>query len=125
MEKTATPPNRSRQAMGAWGERVAERHLVDALGWRLVDKNWRCRHGEIDLIAEDSGVLVFVEVKTRRSDRFGVPAAAVGAEKLARLRRLVGVYKEDHAWPGGRVRIDVVAITVGPPMRVDHFKGLG
>jgi putative endonuclease len=63
----------AKDAVGAYGERVAARALVDA-GMMIVARNWRCTTGEIDIIATEQRTIVFCEVKTRRSDRFGVPA---------------------------------------------------
>jgi putative endonuclease len=78
---------RAKDAIGRYGEDVAARHLTDA-GLTILDRNWRCRAGELDIIAVDSGVLVFCEVKTRSSTQFGDPAEAVIGAKAARIRRL-------------------------------------
>lgn len=87
------------------------RFLTDA-GWQVIERNWRCRYGEIDLIAHDqrSGVLAFVEVKTRRSDAFGGPLAAVDHRKAVRLRRLAGQWLQEHSYSANQVRVDVVAV---------------
>lgn len=87
------------------------RFLTDS-GWQVVERNWRCRYGEIDLIVHDprTGVLAFVEVKTRRSDAFGGPLAAVDHRKAARLRRLAGQWLQEHQHRARVVRVDVVAI---------------
>jgi Holliday junction resolvase-like predicted endonuclease len=66
----------AKDAVGAYGERVALAHLVEQ-GMVVLDRNWRCRTGEIDLILRDGSDLVFCEVKTRRGNRFGTPAEAV------------------------------------------------
>lgn len=81
-------------------------------GWQVVDRNWRCRYGEIDLIVHDprAGVLAFVEVKTRRSDAFGGPLAAIDHHKAARLRRLAGQWLQEHPQRAQVVRVDVVAV---------------
>ena len=78
---------RAKDALGAYGERVAAAHLV-AAGMTVLDRNWRCPIGEIDIVARDGDVLVVCEVKTRRGDGFGHPLEAVTARKAARLRRL-------------------------------------
>ncbi|MFC6714580.1 YraN family protein [Branchiibius cervicis] len=100
-----------RATLGRWGEQVAARFLMDG-GWQVVDRNWRCRYGEIDLIVHDprAGVLAFVEVKTRRSDAFGGPLAAIDHRKAARLRRLAGQWLQEHPQRAQVVRVDVVAV---------------
>jgi putative endonuclease len=117
-----------RKALGAWGERLAARHLVDA-GLRVVARNWRCPSGEIDIIAWEEDVLVVCEVKTRRGDAFGPPAAAVVPAKARRLRQLAAQWlAEDGARPAA-VRFDVVSVLVrgrgGPDgeVEVEHMRG--
>ena len=116
---------RAKDAVGRYGEDVAVRHAL-ALGWTLLDRNWRCRDGELDLVALDGSELVAVEVKTRRSDRFGPPSLAVTPEKLARLRRLTAQWLVAHDVHPDSVRIDVLAIVL--PARgaaqVDHLVGV-
>ena len=77
----------AKDGLGRYGERVAERVLLDA-GMTVLARNWRCSDGEIDLVARDGDALVVCEVKTRTSTAFGVPAEAVGVAKADRLRRL-------------------------------------
>ena len=100
---------RAKDAVGRYGEDVAARHLVDA-GLKIVERNWRCAEGEIDIIAVDRGALVFVEVKTRSSDRCGVPAEAVTRRKADRLRRLALLWLREHPAGGVDVRFDVVSV---------------
>src|SRR5207247_9286437 len=76
-----------RSVLGEEGERAASRFL-EARGYRILERNYRTRRGEIDLIAEDGRILVFVEVKVRLDARFGGPAAAITRAKLARIARL-------------------------------------
>jgi len=125
-EANGIPVNLSRRALGQFGENLAAKHL-EAQGYRIVARNWRQgRHGEIDLVALDGQCLVFVEVKTRSTDAFGPPAEAVGRAKLARLRRLVGLYLQQDHPPAKAVRLDVIAITTGGSgRRLEHFKGVG
>jgi putative endonuclease len=88
----ATPPSTDqRHQLGRLGEALAAGLLEDT-GLRVVARNWRCREGEIDLVAAGPGMLVFCEVKTRRGDGYGSPAAAVVPLKQARLRRLAAAY---------------------------------
>lgn len=103
-------PDRSRIARGRWGEDVAARHY-ERLGFRVLDRNWRCRDGEIDLILEHGRLLVFCEVKARRSGRHGPAAAAVTPTKQARIRRLASTWLREHPGPRRTVRFDVFAIT--------------
>jgi putative endonuclease len=117
----------ARRALGAYGESLAARHLVDVQGMVLLDRNWRCEEGEIDLVLRDGPVLVVCEVKTRSSAVCGTPHEAVGAAKLARLRRLAVRWMVDHRVRVPDVRIDLVAVLRprrGPAM-VEHVRGIG
>lgn len=117
---------RATQAVGRYGEDVAARHLRDQ-GMVILDRNWRCRAGEIDIVAKDGDVLVFCEVKTRRSDAYGSPAEAVTSRKLARMRVLASAWLADRRPPYATdVRLDVVSVLRGPsgPARVEHFPGV-
>jgi len=114
---------RVRRAVGAYGERLAARHLA-GLGLVVLARNWRCPDGEIDLILRDGDDVVFCEVKTRRSDRFGTPAEAVGAAKVRRLRRLAARWLAETAAHPREVRFDVVSVlpqTRGPA-RIEHIR---
>lgn len=115
---------RAKDAVGAYGERVAVRFLADA-GYAVLDRNWRCRAGELDVVAIRGGVVVFVEVKCRRSASFGVPASAVTAPKIARLRAVASEWLAAHDLTDADVRFDVVSVT--RPRRgaaeVEHVEG--
>lgn len=116
---------RATDALGEYGERIAARHLTDA-GMQILDRRWRCRHGEIDLIALDGPCLVVCEVKTRRSVAAGTALEAVTPAKLRRLHRLAAVWliEQRHWFP--QVRIDVVAVTVprcGAP-QIEHLRAV-
>ena len=87
--------SRATDAVGAYGERVAVRTLTDA-GMSIIDRNWRCAAGEIDIVALDGSTLVFCEVKTRRGEATGAPAEAVTAAKVRRLRALAAVWLAAH-----------------------------
>lgn len=113
----------AKDALGRRGEAIAARFLVSQ-GLAIVERNWRCPQGEIDLVARDGDELVFVEVKTRSSVAFGHPLEAVTAPKLARLRRLAAAWCEAH--PGGHsaIRIDaigVIAPSVGE-IEIEHLE---
>jgi len=97
-----------RRAVGLEGEAVARRFLKD-LGFRIVEENFNCPLGEIDLIVEDGDILVFVEVKTRRSTRFGTPAEAVHARKQRQILRVAEAYMRERRFRGP-CRVDVVAV---------------
>lgn len=115
----------TRQAVGAYGEQVAVRHLEDA-GYAVLARNWRCRAGELDVVATRDGVVVFVEVKTRRSSAFGPPALAVTPLKAARIRLLAGEWLAATGFGSSvPVRFDVVSILrpVAGPAVVEHVEG--
>jgi len=114
----------SRVALGDAGERLAERRLT-ALGWKIVERKWRVRGGEIDLIAMDGDELVFVEVKTRRGSPLGTAEEAVDARKAARLIALGEQYIGTHPEHEERFwRIDVVAITIDRRGSIERFSHL-
>jgi putative endonuclease len=106
----------SRQARGQWGEEQAARWYVNA-GYQIVDRNWRVKAGEIDLIVCRGRLVVFVEVKARATDRFGDPACAVTASKQLRLRRLGAQWLAEAEVRGVDIRFDVVSI-LGVDIRV-------
>jgi putative endonuclease len=120
------PPPSHRAALGAYGERLAAAHLLED-GMAVLDRNWRCDAGEIDLVLRDGDVLVVCEVKTRSSVSCGTPQEALTPVKLARLRRLAARWMAAHDIHAGDVRIDLVAV-LRPrrgPSQVDHVRGLG
>jgi putative endonuclease len=115
-----------RRALGAYGERLAARHLSER-GMVVLDRNWRCDAGEIDLVLRDGGVLVVCEVKTRTSHACGSPHEAVTSDKVARLRRLAARWVTEHDLHPPDIRIDLVAVTMqrrGMPL-LEHVEGLG
>ena len=118
----------TRAEIGALGEQLAVEHLL-ALGLQVVDRNWRCRYGELDVIAVDPAgpAVVFVEVKTRTTDRFGGVVQAVTPDKVRRLRRLAGLWLagQDERWAA--VRIDVVGVRIGRRRdpEIIHLQGVG
>ncbi|HET8992825.1 MAG TPA: YraN family protein [Rhodococcus sp. (in: high G+C Gram-positive bacteria)] len=99
------------QEVGIRGEELAAEHLESA-GLVVLERNWRCRYGELDLIAQDGAVLVFVEVKTRTGLGYGTPAEAVTRAKAERLRRLAGLWLADQDRRWDRIRIDVVTVVL-------------
>lgn len=115
-----------RQALGAYGEAIAARHLIEQ-GMILVDHNWRSDAGEIDLVLKDGRTLVFCEVKTRRSVSHGTPQEAVTASKFARMRRLASQWIAANDAHGFDVRLDLVAIVCpkGGSPSIEHLRGIG
>lgn len=120
-------PAPATRALGAYGERLAVRYLSER-GLQILDRNWRCVRGEIDIVALDERCLAFVEVKTRTTEAFGAPFEAVTRVKLARLRLLSVMWREAAGaeWRGRPGRIDVVSIlrpAVGPA-HIEHLRGV-
>ncbi|MCU7723721.1 YraN family protein [Actinoplanes sp. KI2] len=112
-----------RQAVGAYGERVAAQHLQQQ-GLVILHRNWRCRDGEIDLVLRDGDTLVFCEVKTRRGAGFGTPAEAVTQHKVRKLRVLAGRWLDETGIHPRAMRFDVVEVLPqrrGAP-RVVHIR---
>jgi len=116
---------RAKDAVGRYGEDVAARYVQDA-GWQVLDRNWRGRDGELDLVARDGSALVAVEVKTRRGLGYGHPAEAVTARKVARLRRLTAQWVAAHDVRPVSIRIDVIAVLLPPSgaAQVEHLVGI-
>ena len=117
----------STRALGDYGERLACRYLL-AHGLTILDRNWRCVRGEIDVGARQGGDLVVCEVKTRTTEAFGAPFEAVTWRKQRRLRRLAGLWRDEHAEAvrGLDLRIDVISI-LRPPAgaaRLQHLRGV-
>ncbi len=117
----AEPPFQGSPArrIGDIGERLARSHL-EARGYRVVDANYRCRWGEVDLIARDGSVWVFVEVRTRRSESHGTPEESLTTAKARRLTLTAQDYLERRVGYPNEIdwRIDLVAINLGPGRRV-------
>ncbi len=106
-----------KQALGRWGEdrvvRWYRRH-----GFEVLDRNWRCRHGELDVIVRRGPVVAVCEVKTRSSNAFGMPAEAVGWQKQRRIRRLAAQWLSEQERRGTvQLRFDVAEV-MGREIRV-------
>lgn len=116
-----------KQAMGAYGESSAARHLTEDQGMTLLERNWRCSAGEIDLVLRDGDTLVVCEVKTRRGADFGSPLEAITPAKFERLRRLASCWLEHHGLSVPDVRIDLVGVDLAAPAteRITHVRGAG
>ncbi|MDJ0391919.1 YraN family protein [Rhodococcus sp. G-MC3] len=114
----------SNSELGARGEALAALQLVDS-GMEVVDRNWRCRYGELDIVARDGDVVVFVEVKTRSGTGYGTPAESVTYAKQQRIRRLALAWLDERGSPWVRLRFDVIGVLMtrdGDPV-VSHLRG--
>jgi len=112
-------------SLGRFGEDRAVEWLGDH-GFRVIERNWRCARGEVDIIAWQSCTLVFIEVKTRAGNSTGHPFEAITAAKVSRLRRLVPAWFADHPEVSAKaIRIDAVAVHVdGDRVGIDHIAGV-
>jgi len=108
---------RGHNTLGAGGERLAATWLL-ARGMRVLERNWRCSYGELDIIAEDGPEIVFVEVKTRRGQAMGTPEDAITPTKRKRLVASAQSYLLEHGWEDRMFRIDVVAVQLDPSGRL-------
>lgn len=110
--------------LGQAGEAFACAYLENK-GWSILARNWRCREGEIDIVALDGRCVVIVEVKTRRSTRFGRPIEAVTDVKLRRLRGLGARFAKECEVNATALRVDVIGLEPrGRDWRVDHRRGV-
>lgn len=115
--------------LGRYGEDAALRYL-EQRGYRLIERNFYCRYGELDLIMQQGRQLVFVEVKARTSSRFGYPEDAVNAQKLRRLRQSIAVYLEQgRALRNDGLRLDAIAIDLEREnyhvIDIRHYQNIG
>ena len=123
---------RAKDVLGRTGEELAADYLT-AAGYAVIERNWRCRQGEIDLVARDGATLVVVEVKTRSSLDFGHPFEAVSSAKLTRLYLLAAAWARAHPAAARDWRVDAVSVllpgpvepSAGPDAVIEHLKGIG
>ncbi|MCF6475698.1 YraN family protein [Nonomuraea sp. MG754425] len=99
----------SRLELGKRGEQAAVTYL-ETQGMKVIDRNWRCRYGEIDVIAEEGPILVVVEVKTRSGRSHGTALESVSPAKLAKLRMLAGQWLSAQSRTFDAIRVDVIAL---------------
>lgn len=111
--------------VGVDGETLVATFLV-AKGAAILARNWRIKEGEIDLIARHAGILIFVEVKSRTSEKFGHPLEAIGAEKARRLQRLALAWISLHDQWGADYRIDCAAVNFRDRLKptIDYREGV-
>ncbi|MPY94621.1 MAG: YraN family protein [Acidimicrobiia bacterium] len=108
-----------RRALGTYGERRAA-VWYERRGYVVLARNWRCRHGELDLVVRRGGLVAFCEVKTRSSTAFGSPAEAVTALKRARIRRLAVAWLAESRVGAADLRFDVACVSGG---RIEVLEG--
>jgi putative endonuclease len=107
--RTSRPQGRPKDLLGRRGEDLAAAHLEHE-GVLLIERNWRCPDGELDIIGAEDDALVICEVKTRTSTRFGTPLEAVDEAKVQRMQRLAHVWCREHRVHPPRIRYDVVEV---------------
>ena len=105
--------------LGAFGEAWAAGHL-SRLGYRIIERNVRLRGGELDIVAREGGDLVFVEVKCRRSAAYGTPEESISPRRYEHLARAAAEYQSVRGLDGASVRLDLLALEVGPGGRVSR-----
>lgn len=123
VKKTILTMSDSRQKLGRWGEQLAVDRL-ESQGYQMLDRNWRCRRGEIDIVVQDGDVLVFVEVKTRRGRDHGTPEEALTNSKAKRLLELGQRYMLERDIEDAEWRVDLVAVELdkqGKLLRFEHL----
>jgi putative endonuclease len=117
---------RAKDVLGRSGEQAAADYL-EAEGFRILERNWRCADGEIDIVAVDRHTFVVCEVKTRSGTRYGTPLESVSRLKRSRLRRLAVRWLTAHGVHFDRVRIDIVGVTrdASGGFTIEHVRGVG
>ena len=115
-----------KDALGRQGEQFAAEYLMNA-GFLILDRNYRCADGEIDIVAADRRDLVACEVKTRSDVGYGTPVEAVTSRKLRRLRRLAAHWAATHSLFFDQLRVDIVGVLRSPSgdFTIEHLRGVG
>ena len=111
-DKVTVTMTNSRHSLGQRGEQVAAQYLIER-GYAIRARNWRCAVGELDLVTEKDGALIFVEVRTRRGDRVGTPEESITPTTRSKLIAAAQTYLDEHDQIDQDWRIDVVAIEIG------------
>jgi putative endonuclease len=116
----------AKDVLGKEGEQAAAGYL-EGCGFRILDRNWRCADGEIDIVAVDRHTFVVCEVKTRTGTRYGTPLDAVGRAKRMRLRKLAALWLAAHGIRFDQIRIDVVGLLRdgADGFTIEHVRGVG
>jgi len=120
--KEKAPKDMRRIRTGKQGEDLAVAYLRNA-GYQIVAQNYRCLYGEVDVIARDGDTIVFIEVKSRKSETFGQPQEAVGREKQKKLSRISLHYIQQKRLEARNARFDVIAVRMSPEeTRIDLIR---
>jgi putative endonuclease len=115
-------PMTPKQFIGKYGEDLSAKYLQDR-GYQIIERNWRCNFGEIDLIAKDNNRIVFVEVKTRNGSGYGHPFEAITALKVSRMRKLAAQWCAENKSAGSKVRMDAIAVLIhNGKVAIEHLK---
>jgi len=111
-----------RKQTGQQGEDIAASYFVEK-GYKIIERNWRCSVGELDIIMEGDDILIFVEVRTRRSQRFGTPEESITPAKQARLVELAHTFLQETKTQDRSWRIDVAAVELGRGLpQINHIE---
>ncbi len=115
----------AKDVLGQYGEDLAAWYLAES-GMAILNRNWRCPAGELDIVARDGDVLVVCEVKTRSGPGFGKPLEAVTPAKAARLRRLAALWLDERDLYVSEIRFDVIGVSgaLSGPASVEHVRGV-
>ncbi|MCY9659014.1 YraN family protein [Paenibacillus chondroitinus] len=120
------PGKDNRKQLGKLGEDAAEAFLIGK-DYRILERNWRCRTGELDIVAEQAGTLVFIEVRTRRSTgRFGTAKESVDVRKQMKVKETAQFYLHRFQKYDNSVRFDVIAVEIsldGATTQIEHIQG--
>ena len=116
----------AKDVLGQQGEELAAEFLVEA-GLTIIERNWRCKQGEIDIVAVTGRTLVICEVKTRSGLRFGSPIEAITRQKASRLRKLAVLWVKAHGMTYDQIRIDIVGLLrdASGEFTIEHIQGVG
>jgi putative endonuclease len=113
---------KARRNLGIWGETIAADYLLEN-NYVILERNARTSHGEIDIVSSKDGIFVFVEVKTRSNNAYGLPEESISSTKKNTLIAAAQAYMDAHPELEGPWQIDVIAIQLQPPgkSRITHF----
>ncbi|MCC3381370.1 YraN family protein [Paenibacillus farraposensis] len=117
-----TPGRDQRKAKGTMGEQAAALYLEER-GYHILARNWRCRSGELDLVAKQKGTFVFIEVRSRSGSKYGTPAESVTARKITQVRQTAAVYLHMNGIGDAPIRFDMLAVQLTGEAAVvtEHF----
>ena len=111
-----------KQLLGKSGEEIAAEYLENK-GYNIIDRNFRCVLGEIDLIVKRKGILTFVEVKTRTNEKYGKPSEAVNNIKKNHMKRSAAIFLKENNFSGFTIRFDVIEVyMINGKCKINHIK---